>query len=540
MQRRTLLLGAAWTATVGLGGALGWHQRRVIRAQPELRYPGMEAGHALRDGAPLPAASGTRDTGVAILGAGVAGLACAWKLAREGRRDFVVVAGPEFGGNANAGERNGLAYPRGAHYLPLPSRESTHVREMLADFRLIERDAQGASPYYDERVLVHSPQERLLRDGRWEDALLPMNGLPPEDLAEHHRFEALVERLRTTRGNDGRRLFAVPLVASSTDPAWRALDTLRFDDWLDREGYRSPALRWYLDYCCRDDYGAGTDTVSAWAGLHYFASRDGHAANAAGGAVLTWPGGLGTLVHQLREAITARLGHADWLVDGLAARVQLTAPGARVHCVADGGASEIAARRVVCAMPLAVAARVLPDLREWGYDARAHASPHAAWLVSNFIMKGYPAEQPGEALAWDNVVYRGQALGYVVSTHQLLRVAPSPRTVFTAYQALSRLGPTQARQWLLEADPAALRDAAAADLLTAYGDDLWREVESLEITARGHAMAIPVPGYLSNPGLAALRDVDGTVLFAHADLSGYSVFEEAAWWGVAAAQRLLS
>ncbi|MFJ1299243.1 NAD(P)-binding protein [Pseudomonadota bacterium AL_CKDN230030165-1A_HGKHYDSX7] len=539
MQRRTLLLGAAWTATIGLGGALGWHQRRVVPARPELRYPGMEAGHALRDGASLPATRGTRDTGIAILGAGVAGLACAWKLAREGRRDFVVVAGPEFGGNANAGERNGLAYPRGAHYLPLPSRESGHVREMLADFKLIERDAESAAPYYDERVLVHSPQERLLREGRWEDALLPMTGLPPEDLAQHRRFEALVERLRTAHGSDGRRLFAVPLVASSTDPAWRALDRLRFDDWLDREGYRSPALRWYLDYCCRDDYGAGTDTVSAWAGLHYFASRDGHAANAAGGAVLTWPGGLGPLVHQMRDAITARLGHTDWLIDGLAARVHVTPQGASVHCIGAAGASEITARRVVSAMPLGVAARVFPDLREWGYDAGAHASPHAAWLVSNFIMKGYPVEQPGESLAWDNVVYRGQALGYVVSTHQLLRVAPSPRTVFTAYQALSRLGPTQARQWLLDADPAELREAAAVDLLTAYGDDLWREVESLEITARGHAMAVPVPGYLSNPGLAALRQADGTVLFAHADLSGYSVFEEAAWWGVAAAQRLL-
>ena len=46
-------------------------------------------------------------------------------------------------------------------------------------------------------------------------------------------------------------------------------------------------------------------------------------------------------------------------------------------------------------------------------------------------------------------------------------------------------------------------------------------------------------GSLSNAGLAALRDVDGQILFAHADLSGYSVFEEAAWWGVTAAARIL-
>ena len=40
----------------------------------------------------------------------------------------------------------------------------------------------------------------------------------------------------------------------------------------------------------------------------------------------------------------------------------------------------------------------------------------------------------------------------------------------------------------------------------------------------------PTPGGLTNAGLAALREADGKLLFAHSDLSGYSVFEEAVWW----------
>ena len=44
---------------------------------------------------------------------------------------------------------------------------------------------------------------------------------------------------------------------------------------------------------------------------------------------------------------------------------------------------------------------------------------------------------------------------------------------------------------------------------------------------------------LANPGLAALRETDGHLLFAHSDLSGYSVFEEAAWWGDRAGRRVL-
>lgn len=539
MRRRSFLLGAA---TAAVAGAAGYARSRIVETTADVSYPGMQAGHALRDGAALPSPTASYRHQVVILGAGVAGLSCAWKLAREGFTDFVVVQGPEFAGNAAGGQRDELHYPLGAHYLPLPSMASTHVREMLADFGIIERGAGDIRPYYDESILVHSPQERLLRNGLWEDGLLPMTGLPDADVAQHHRFLALIERLHTQVGNDGRKVFCIPLVLSSEDPAWRALDTITFKQWLDREGYTSPALHWYLNYCCRDDYGANYDVVSAWAGLHYFASRDGHAANAAEGAVLTWPGGLSVLAERMRQSIDAKLGHARWLMAGTAVRVAETPAGPLTTCLtgdAEPRAYTLQSRRTVCAMPLFVAQRILADIRAYGYDPAVHASSHAPWLVSNFVLDGYPIEAPGEPLSWDNVVYQGRALGYVVSTHQLLRVTRSPRSVFTAYHALSGQSPSAARQWLATASPQDLRDEAAADLLAAYGKEFWRNARRLDITVRGHAMASPLCGYLSNAGLAALREVDGPVLFAHADLSGYSVFEEASWWGVVAAGRIL-
>jgi len=537
MRRRSFLLGGA---TAVVAGTAGYYRSRIVETTPQIDYPGMQAGHRLRDAAALPQPTGTRHHDVAILGAGIAGLSCAWKLAREGYTDFVLVQGPEFGGNAAGEQRDGLAYPLGAHYLPLPSMESMHVREMLADFSIIEHRATTARPYYDEAILAHSPQERLLRNGHWEDSLLPMKGLPEAELAQHRRFLAYTETLRTARGQDGRKVFAIPITLSSVDPVWCELDTLTFRQWLDREHYTAPALRWYLGYCMRDDYGAGIDTVSAWAGLHYFASRDGHAANAAEGAVLTWPDGLAPLTRLMRDAITRKLGHTDWLLPGVAARITETHSGPQILCAdSTTSAYSIQTRRVVCAMPLFVAQHVLPDIRAYGYDPATHASPHAAWLVSNFQLDGYPQEAEGEPLSWDNVVYQGKALGYVVSTHQLLRVARSPRTVFSAYQALSRFSPVEARQWLTQASPETLRAEASTDLLTAYGESFWRHARRLDITVRGHAMATPVPGYLSNRGLMALRDVDGPILFAHADLSGYSVFEEASWWGVMAAGKIL-
>jgi hypothetical protein len=102
------------------------------------------------------------------------------------------------------------------------------------------------------------------------------------------------------------------------------------------------------------------------------------------------------------------------------------------------------------------------------------------------------------------------------------------------------MSPGAAREWMTRASPAELLELASADLRTAYGWKLAACCERAEITLRGHGMAVPAPGYLSNRGLQALREADGRILFAHGDLSGYSVFEEAAWWGDRCARRICS
>ncbi|MGT2494203.1 NAD(P)-binding protein [Cupriavidus basilensis] len=154
MDRRRFLIAGAGTAGLGLLSGcdrLGDDASRFLAGvglraspRPSCWRPGMAEGHALRDAASWPSAVPAQDgivTDVAILGGGVAGLSAAWQPARGGLKDFVLVDGPEFGGNAAGGNFGGdLAFPRGAHYLPLPSPESTHIREMLADTGVIRRD----------------------------------------------------------------------------------------------------------------------------------------------------------------------------------------------------------------------------------------------------------------------------------------------------------------------------------------------------------------------------------------------------------------
>jgi hypothetical protein len=52
-------------------------------------------------------------------------------------------------------------------------------------------------------------------------------------------------------------------------------------------------------------------------------------------------------------------------------------------------------------------------------------------------------------------------------------------------------------------------------------------LQQADLMRWGHAMAIPAPGVRSQPARQALRQARGRVRFAHSDLAGYSVFEEA-------------
>jgi len=531
MLRRSFLVWAGATGAAAVGSGLAFQRWQEIT--PKVDYVGRAEGHFLRDHRALPPPSQVIDTDVVILGSGIAGLTAAWKLKKLGKTDVLMIDGPQPYGNAAGGAFGEYEFPTGAHYLPLPSPESTHVREILADLGIILKDPMAEKPYYDERYILHAPEERLLLNGRWQDGFIPFEGVPQWERQEHKRFFDEVQRLRQLKGNDGRRIFVFPTVLSSDDPAWTALDRITLKQWLEQNGYRSPTLHWYLNYCCRDDYGTRYDQVSAWAGLHYYCSRWGQAANAGNGAWLTWPGGLQPLAKGMAQSAQVRR------MAGTAVSLKQTANGVQALCfrLENGQPASylVRARKAICAMPTYVAARVVDNIGAYGFDPK-NAPEYAPWMVSSFLLKRFPQERPGQMLCWDNVVYSEPGLGFVVATHQDIRVRPPEKTVFTSYVALSDRRPGDARRWMESSTPQELLALAIADLKTAYGAQFAACVERVDITLRGHAMASPRPNFRSNPGMKALREVDGPILFAHADLSGFSVFEEAAWWGYRAAE----
>ncbi|MDM0044580.1 FAD-dependent oxidoreductase [Variovorax dokdonensis] len=494
-------------------------------------------GHAWRDGAlALPGGSVRHArTRVVIAGGGVAGLAAARALRLSGVEDFALLEMEDSpGGNSRGGAVNGLPCPLGAHYLPVPGDDAPEVQDLLEELGLRRRVAGRWR--YDERHLCHSPQERLFFRGHWQDGLLPREGVEAATLEQYRRFEQLVETWRR------RARFVIPVGSALPSADQLALDARSFDDWLSEQGLDDPHLRWYLDYCCRDDYGAGSSVVSAWAGIHYFASRHGfHAPGSASAAsdeaeqdaVLTWAEGNGWLARRLAEPLGERLRTGQVVL-----RIADTRSGVEVDAfdVKTRQTVRWQAERCVVALPVFVAARVVESPPELLRQA-ATAMGHAPWLVANIHLRAPLADRShGAAPSWDNVVYGTAGLGYVDAGHQ--RLDPTPRaTVISWYRPLgpSRHDGGDGRQRLLERPWTGWRDDLLSELQAAHPD--LRDVATrIEITRYGHAMAIPTPGLLERLGAGRRRITHGSLAFAHADWSGYSIFEEAFCRGHWAAQ----
>ncbi|MEO5797527.1 MAG: FAD-dependent oxidoreductase [Rhodoferax sp.] len=482
----------------------------------------VERGHLLREARTWPAPSVTRRTDVLIAGGGVAGLAAARALRLKGVEDFALLELEDSaGGNSRGGAVNGIACPLGAHYLPVPSDDAPDVQNLLEELGLRQRVAGRWE--YDERHLCHSPQERLFFNGTWQDGLLPVQGVGAGTLAQYQKFAMLVEQLRQQAH------WTIPMSNRPLAQVQLALAAITFAAYLNQQGLDDPHLRWYLDYCCRDDVGAGTATVSAWAGIHYFASRHGfHAPGADNGErdnVLTWPEGNAWLTRRLAAPLGDRLHTGQVVV-----RIAETRHGVEVDAfnTATQTVERWQASRAIVALPVFIAARVVQNPPDFLTQAAARTT-YAPWLVANIHIDKPLHDRPGPAPSWDNVLYNAPGLGYVDAMHQSLLPVPGA-TVLSYYRALGDV--PQGRRLLLEKPWSAWRDDILAELAVAH-PDLAAKTTRMDITRYGHAMAIPTPAVSSQIGLQRRLHLRGQLqkpqrlAFAHSDWAGYSVFEEA-------------
>jgi hypothetical protein len=124
-----------------------------------------------------------------------------------------------------------------------------------------------------------------------------------------------------------------------------------------------------------------------------------------------------------------------------------------------------------------------------------------------------------------------------VATHQSLR-SHLDRTVFTYYFPLAGGDPAVERKRLLDTPWQHWADQVLGDLAKPH-PEIRHLVTRLDVWRWGHAMVRPRPGFLWGEARRRAAEPIGNVHFAHSDLSGFSLFEEAQYRGVAAAEQVL-
>ncbi|HEX4454330.1 MAG TPA: FAD-dependent oxidoreductase [Kofleriaceae bacterium] len=481
---------------------------------------GMTRGHALvRDGA-VPAPTRTRELGVAIIGGGVAGLACAWELKRRGIASTILELDDAIGGTARGGGSEVTPYPWGAHYIVAPQSNDEALVPLLAEMNAIEGYAADGSPIIDEALRCREPEERVWYAGRWWEGLYLDAGASADDRRQLDAFKKLIDGWSAWRDDSGRRAFAIPRSAATDDPRVTSLDQISFAQWLDQHHLTSPRLRWLCDYGCRDDYALTAATTSAWAGIFYFAARQ-KAPGSASQTVITWPNGNAALVAQLAKSASIETGVTVIDVDDRTTTIT---------AIDRDGPIAIHARAIVVATPAFVANRIVRSRR-----GQPHGD-YGAWVVANVHLRGRPIERGrGCPPAWDNVFRDSPSLGYVSATHQ--RGRDRGPTVWTWYYAFADDDAAAVRKKLAGAGYAEWADVIVADLERAH-PDVRDHVETIDVAFWGHGMIRPRVGSAWSPALAARRERVGSISFAHTDLSGLALFEEAFDHGLRAAREV--
>ncbi|MBI4702069.1 MAG: FAD-dependent oxidoreductase [Deltaproteobacteria bacterium] len=518
MGRRGLL-GAAVAGWLGdvLAPASGPVRGRIVGGS-------CQAGHGLRRSFPAPSGPPER-ADVVIVGAGVAGASAAWRLAPTGLGVLLLELEPRLGGTSAWGEDGVVPYPWGAHYLPAPNPECRAALRLLAEIGTVTAWDAAGWPIFDERRLCHAPQERLFYRGAWHPGLVPDDALCGPERADMARFQAIEDELTQRRGADGRPAFQLPVERSSRDPELLALDRLSIAQWLDREGLRTPFVRWYVRLAVRDDFGGELDNTSAWAALHYFAARKLRTPQLSGSRYLVWPEGNGRLV----QAMLARAG-AERRAGAMVTAVEPRAKGGVEVRYLDRARREmrrIEARAAVVATPAFVARRLVQGTAA-PLLPRRFAAP---WLVANLHLRERPDAEP----CWDSLLYDGEGLGYVDAGHQ--RFVPGGPTVLTYFRAYGASDVAASRAALLGASWAELASEALGDLTPAH-PDLGEKVERLDVMVHGHAMPQPRPGFLGAEPFSPQPPIDRHVAWAHVDRTGMALFEEANLHGVRAAESI--
>lgn len=456
-----------------------------------------------------------------IVGGGISGLSAARQFKKKGIDDFLVLElENKLGGNSANGENQYSKFPLAAHYLPLPNLRDKELLNFLEESKIIV-DYKDNLPVFNETQLCFDPNERLFIRNSWQTDLIPRYGNSKEADNQMDLFLQKMTEFREIKGKDGKYFFDIPKSFCSTDESLNSLDEITMKKWLLDNNFTAEEILEYVDYCCKDDFGLGIEFVSAWAGIHYFAARK-HENKKYDDTVLTWPEGNGRLVKHLKSAVENKV-----LKNHLVYDIQLNLDGVKVF-VFNAKSNEsitILAEKVILATPQYITKYLVSERKN-----TANNFHYAPWFTASITLSDIP-DNGSFPLSWDNVIYKAKGLGYVYNQHQNLEQIIDKK-VITYYYSFSSNDIKKDRKELLKKPIEHWKELVLSDLKIAH-PDIDKYISAIEIHRIGHGMISPVPNFLKSKSLKeASKSIENKIFFAHSDLAGISIFEEAFHQGI--------
>ncbi|MCG2610074.1 NAD(P)-binding protein [Flavobacterium sp. SM15] len=465
-----------------------------------------------------------------IVGGGISGLSAARHFVKKGMQDFLLLEMENhLGGNSSNGENRYSKFPLGAHYLPLPNFQDKELLQFLSEEKIITGYDVEGYPIFDEEQLTFSPQERLFYKNNWQEGLVPKYGNSAKEDNDFEAFFAKMDFFRTAKDEQGNYYFDIPLSLSSDKNEIRALDNSTMRQWLQEQNLTSQPLLDYVDYCCRDDFGLGIASVSAWAGIHYFAGRKHDSVKEDRDNVLTWPEGNARLATHLKKYSEKKA-----LKNHLVYSVQVQ--NDKVHVLVfdekKNSSKTIIADKVLMATPQFV--------NQYLFEGRKDCAKnfhYAPWMLATLTVNEL-WDNASYPLCWDNVVHGSKGLGYIYDQHQSVEQLQSKK-VLTYYYSFSDADTRKSRRFMYKQSQAYWKQLVFNDLKIPH-PTIESQTQTIEVHRLGHGMISPVPGFIFGEAKQkAAKPIENKIYFAHSDLSGISIFEEAFHQGIKAADAII-